>query len=65
MVLMGLVSFLVSANETAGSSGAANPAAASARASRREMLFLDADNRTDDTYDFPATFSVMGMTLFL
>jgi hypothetical protein len=65
MVLMGVVSFLVSANATPGRSGAADPAAASARASRREMLFLDADNRTDDTYVFPAKFRVMGMALFL
>jgi hypothetical protein len=58
---MGVVSFLVSANENAGSSGAASPAAASVRASRREMLFLDDDNRRDDAYVFPVTFVVKGM----
>src|SRR6185312_12096620 len=38
---MGLVSFLVSANETRGSSGAASPAAATVRASRRDTPFSD------------------------
>jgi hypothetical protein len=59
MVLTGLVSFLVSANYVAGSSGAAS--ATTVRASRREVLFLDADNRTDDAYVFPVTFMVKGM----
>jgi hypothetical protein len=65
MVLMGLVSFLVSANDAAGSSGAASPAATTVRASRREMLCLDADNRTDDAYVFPVTFMVKGMAFSL
>src|SRR5258708_40224683 len=45
MTLMGLLSFLVWANENVGSSGAVSPAAASARLSRREMLFPDAGDR--------------------
>src|SRR6476659_3630492 len=44
---MGLVSFLVSANEIAGSSGAASPAAASASASRRDTPFSEARDRRD------------------
>jgi hypothetical protein len=60
MVLMGLVSILVSTNATAGSSGAACPAAASAMALRREMLFLDADHRTDEGYVFQVPFMVKG-----
>src|SRR5580704_18032619 len=44
---MGLVSFLVSANETAGSSGAASPAVANVRASRRDTPFSDARDRLE------------------
>src|SRR5260221_11397228 len=44
---MGLVSFLVSANEPAGSSGAASPAAASVRASGRDTPFSDARDRLE------------------
>jgi hypothetical protein len=44
---MGLVSFLVSANEMVGTSGVVSPAAASARVSRREMLFPEADDRPE------------------
>src|SRR5258706_13176587 len=44
---MGLVSFLVSANATPGSSGAASPAAVSVTASRRDMPFSDAGNRLE------------------
>jgi hypothetical protein len=44
---MGLVSFLVPANEMFGTSGVVNPAAASVRASRREMLFPEADDRPE------------------
>jgi hypothetical protein len=57
---MGLVSILVSANQTAGSSGATGPAAASVKVSRREMLFLDADNWPDGVYVFPVTFMAGG-----
>src|SRR5882757_9288017 len=44
---MGLVFFLVSANETAGSSGAASPAAASVRAWRRDTPVSDARDRLE------------------
>src|SRR5476651_2640543 len=62
---MRLVSILVSANATAGSSGAASPTAASVRASRRKMLFPDADNRTDEGYVFPVSFMMNGMAFSL
>src|SRR5216684_57491 len=48
---MGLGSFLVSANETAGSSGAASPAAASVRASRRDTPFSDTRDRLAEKQD--------------
>jgi hypothetical protein len=44
---MGLVSFLVSANEIAGSSEAVSPAAASVRLSRREIPFPDSVDRAE------------------
>lgn len=50
MVLMGLASVLVLANETAGSSDVASPAAVIVTASRREMF--DGGNWTDGAYVF-------------
>src|ERR1700744_3281216 len=63
IVLTELASFLVSANEAVGSSGAGSPAAASVKASRREML--DAGNCMEDTSASEVTLMANGMAFCL